>query len=333
MPVADQALAFWTVAPGRGELRAEPLPQTPAGCVRVRTLYSGISRGTEALVFNGRVPASEWQRMRAPFQAGDFPAPVKYGYMSVGEVVEGPAEYRGRRVFCLYPHQSEYVVPADAVAPLPDRLPPARAVLGANMETALNAVWDATPRPGERISIIGAGVVGCLAASLCARIPGCDVELVDVNPARAAMAEALGARFRHSDDAGDDRDRVLHASGTPAGLRRALDLAGDEAEIIELSWYGDQSVELPLGARFHSGRLTLRASQVGGLPPAMRPRWTFRRRLDTALRLLTDPRYDVLITGESTFETLPETLARLALRPGDTLCHRIRYPHQEGSDV
>lgn len=333
MPWTSHTHAFWIAAPGRGEIRRQALPPQGPDAVRVRSLYSAISRGTESLVFNANVPESEWTRMRAPFQEGDFPAPVKYGYMNVGRVLDGPPELLGRDVFCLYPHQSEYIVPAQAVTPLPEGLPPARAVLGANMETALNAVWDATPRPGERISVIGAGVVGCLAAALCGRFPGAEVELVDVNPARAGIAAALGVEFRLSHRASGDRDRILHASGSPDGLRQALALAGADAEVVEMSWFGRRQVTLPLGENFHSGRLMLRASQVGRLPAPMQPRWTLRRRLETALRLLLDPAFDILISGESDFEDLPPTLARLAREPGDTLCHRIRYSNQEASDV
>ncbi len=325
--------AFWIVAPGRGEIRSQPAPERGADEVRVRSLYSAISRGTESLVFRGKVPESEWSRMRAPFQEGDFPAPVKYGYMNVGEVVEGPAGLLGRAVFCLHPHQSEYVVPTAAVTPLPAGLPPPRAVLAANMETALNAVWDAAPRAGERVTVIGAGVVGCLAAWLCRNMPGTTVELVDIDPARAGIATALDVPFRHPEEARPDADRVLHASGSPQGLRQALTLAGTEALIVELSWYGTQDVALPLGEAFHSRRLTIRSSQVGRLPADMAPRWDYRRRLETALRLLCDPRLDALITGESAFDELPGTLARLSHEPGDTLCHRIRYDTRDAFHV
>jgi threonine dehydrogenase-like Zn-dependent dehydrogenase len=322
----DHALAYWISAPGQGEIRREPLPAPGAGEVLVRTLYSGISRGTELLVFRGEVPASEHVRMRAPFQMGDFPAPVKYGYASVGEVERGPDSLVGRTVFCLHPHQTRYVVPAAAVTPLPDGVPAARAVLAANMETALNGAWDAAPRLGDRIAVVGAGTLGCLVAWLLARLPGCELELVDVNPARARVAAALGASFALPDAARGDADVVVHASGAPAGAATALALAGFEATVIELSWFGAASVTLPLGGAFHSRRLTLRSSQVGHVATAQRARWTPRRRLDTALALLGDAALDVLITGEDRFETLPAVMARLAQSPDDgTLCHRIRY--------
>ena len=319
------ARSFWIEQPGSGRLREAPLPAAGAGEVLVRTRYSGISRGTESLVFAGQVPASQYHAMRAPFQEGEFPGPVKYGYISVGDVEAGPASLRGRTVFCLHPHQDRYVVAAGAVTPLPDGVPPGRAVLAANMETAVNALWDARPRVGERIVVIGGGVLGMLAAWLCRKIPGARVTLADINPARQATAEALGVDFAEPRALEGDADLVLHASGHPAGLRSALALAALEARIVELSWYGEQPVELPLGEGFHARRLTLRSSQVGRIPPDMAPRWSHGERMALALSLLADPALDALITGESPFEELPGLLARLTREPGDTLCHRIRY--------
>jgi hypothetical protein len=322
---ATAARAYWLAAPGRGELRTESLAAGEPGTALVRSLYSGISRGTESLVFRGEVPQSEYQRMRAPFQAGDFPGPVKYGYCSVGVAEEGPAELLGRPVFCLYPHQTRYRVPASALYPLPEAVPPGRAVLAANLETAVNGLWDGAPRIGDQIAVVGAGTLGCLTAWLAARIPGCRVELIDLNPRRAGIAAALGAGFAEPGQAARDADLVIHASGSPAGLVLALDLAGVEASVLELSWYGTRQVQLPLGQAFHQRRLSLRSSQVGGINPAQGARWDHHRRMTLALSLLTDPVLDRLITGEDPFERLPEVQARLAGDPGDTLMHRIRY--------
>jgi threonine dehydrogenase-like Zn-dependent dehydrogenase len=319
------ARAFWVVEPGRGEIRAEHLPPRAAGDVVVRTIYTGISRGTESLVFLGHVPRSEHARMRAPFQAGDFPGPVKYGYINVGLVEEGPPGLVGETVFALYPHQTRYVVPADAVHPVPRDVPASRAVLTAHLETALNGLWDARPHLGDRIHVIGAGTVGCLVAWLAGRIPGCAVTLVDVQPSRATVADALGVAFAGPDDVGDDADLVVHASGAPEGLALALGVAADEATVVEMSWYGDRRVPLPLGEAFHARRLRLVSSQVGRVAASQRARWDCRRRLALALSLLADPALDILITGESAFDQLPDIMARLARSPGDALCHRIRY--------
>lgn len=320
--------AFWVREAGVGEIREDVLEPPVAGQVLVRALYSGISRGTESLVFRGQVPESQHQAMACPFQEGAFPGPVKYGYMSVGvveEVGDGPRELVGRTVFCLYPHQDRYVVPADAVQPLPDTVPPSRAVLAANVETAVNGVWDAAPGVGDRVVVVGGGVVGMLAAWLMRDLPGVDLTLVDPDPTRAAVAKALGLTWAPEAPSRGDADVVLHASGSPEGLRDALAAAGTEASITELSWYGDRSVPLSLGGAFHSRRLSIRSSQVGRIPPERAPRWTHRRRLGLALRLLEAPELDELISGESPFEELPDVMGRLATGPSGTLCHRIRY--------
>jgi threonine dehydrogenase-like Zn-dependent dehydrogenase len=321
----DGARAYWVAEPGRGEVRAEAVPAPGPDDALVRTLFSGISRGTESLVFRGEVPPSEYRTMRAPFQAGEFPGPVKYGYCSVGVVEAGPAELRGRAVFCLHPHQTRYCVPAAALHPLPDGVPPGRAVLAANLETAVNALWDAAPRLGDRIAVVGAGTLGCLCAWLAARIPGCHVDLVDTNAARAAVAAALGAAWHRPGELAPGHDLVIHASGHPDGLAEGLRLAGFEATVLELSWYGTRLVPVALGQAFHQRRLTLRSSQVGSVATAQRARWDARRRMALALSLLSDPTLDRLVTGEDAFEDLPAVQARLARAPGDTLTHRIRY--------
>ena len=320
---------FWIRAPGHGEIVTAELPPRQADQVLVRTKYSGISRGTEALVFRGEVPPSQHDSMRAPFQEGDFPGPVKYGYMSVGEVEEGPDELVGRMVFCLYPHQDLYCVPADAVALVPGDVPVTRAVLAAHMETAVNAVWDSGVTVGDRVAVIGVGVVGLLVAWLCRQIPGTRVTALDVNPARMSVAQTLDidcemASETHPAGAGEC-DLVFHASGRPEGLSHALGLAGPEGTIVELSWYGNRAVALPLGEDFHSRRLTIKSSQVGRLPASRQPRWNHRSRLRLALELLRDPALDVLLTGESDFADLPDVLTTLSDNPGDTLCHRVRY--------
>jgi NADPH:quinone reductase-like Zn-dependent oxidoreductase len=323
--MTSDARAFWVRSPGHGEIRSAQLPRRRSDEVLVRTRCSGISRGTESLVFAGRVPADQHAAMRAPFQEGDFPGPVKYGYLNVGEVAEGPPELRGRTVFCLYPHQSAYVVPASAVTVVPPGVPARRAVLAGTVETAVNALWDAAPLIGDRIAVLGAGMVGCSVAALLARLPGVRVQLVDVDAGRAAVAEALGVPFALPPDAAGGCDLVVHASASAAGLRRSLELLAPEGTVIELSWYGDREVGLALGGAFHSGRLTIRSSQVGTVSPA-RPRRTFADRLALALDLLRDPAFDALITGESPFEQLPDVLARTVAGELPGLCHLITYP-------
>lgn len=320
-----EAQAFWVVAPGRGEIRPQPLRSLEPDELLIRMLVSGISRGSEGLVFRGEVPESEWQRMRCPFQQGEFPAPVKYGYSAVGVVEDGPAGDIGRRVFCLHPHQDRFIVPREAVVDVPAGVSDRRAALAANMETAINGLWDATPGPGDRIAVIGAGVVGCLAAALAARLPGSEVELIDINPARESVATALGCHFATPQAARAETDLVIHASGTPEGLSAALEIAGFEATVLEMSWYGTRTVSLALGGAFHSRRLTLRSSQVGSIPSHRVARWTRRRRLALALSLLRDPAFEVLFSGESAFSALPNLMRQLTATSAGVLCHTLRY--------
>ncbi len=300
------------------------LPDPGPDDVVVRTRWSAISRGTELLVYRGGVPAGQAERMRAPFQVGDFPGPVTYGYLAVGVVESGPADLVGRDVFCLHPQHTRFVVPASAVSVVPDDVPAGRAVLAGTVETAVNALWDAGPRVGDRIAVVGAGMVGCSVAALLATIPGVRVELVDVDASRASVAVALGVGFAAPADALGDCDLVFHTSATPAGLARSLELLGVEGEVIEMSWYGDREVSVPLGEGFHAGRLAVRSSQVGMVSGARRARRTYADRMALALRLLADDRFEAIVTDTVPFEALPETMARLAAgAPG--LAVRVDY--------
>ncbi len=312
------AAALWCTGPYRTEIR----PATLGEGVLVEALFSGISRGTENLVAQGGIPASEHDSMRGPGMEGDFPFPVKYGYCSVGRVAEG--RMKGSAVFALFPHQTLYRLPEAMLTPLPAALPPERAVLAANMETALNILWDSGAGAGDRIVVIGAGVVGVLVASLAARLPGADVTLVDINPRRAAIAETLGLAFCLPQDAPQNCDVVIHTTASEAGLAQALAIAGMNATVVEASWHGDRQVAVPLGQSFHSRRLRLVSSQVGQIPPERQPRWTYARRLAKALDLLCDPRFDHLISGETAFDDLVGNYAAI-LTADETLCHRIRY--------
>ena len=311
-----EALAFWTVARCRGELRPEAVVTATADRVLVQTLYSGISRGTEALVFGGRVPASQHETMRAPLMGGAFPFPVKYGYSAVGQ------DPSGARVFVLHPHQNRFLAPRAMCLAVPDQVPTRRAVLAANMETALNILWDAAPLAGERVLVIGAGVVGLLTAFLLARLPATRVTVCDIDPSRATIAASFGCAFASPAQAPGEQELVVHASGSEAGLALALDRAAFEARIVEASWFGDRAPALKLGEAFHSRRLRIVGSQVGQIALPMRGRRNFTERLSTALELLTDPRLDALLEPPTPFERLPETMPRL-LAGG--LCHVVSY--------
>ena len=322
---ADIAQALWYVAPGRVEIREERLAAPRPGEVRVRALFGALSRGTEALVLAGRVPESEFERKRAPFMGGRFPFPVKYGYATVGRIENGPQEQLGRIVFALHPHQHLFNIPESAIVALPETVLPQRAVLAANMETALNAVWDSAAGPADRIAIVGAGTVGALVAFLCGGLAGAEVMLVDINERRAELAQKLGVRFAKPETAKGDCDLVVHASGTAAGLRTALALAGEEATVLELSWYGDTPVAAPLGGAFHSRRLRLISSQVGQVASSHRPRWTHNRRLAAAIDLLADSRLDALLAPMVSFYDLPRRLPDILDARNGVVCQLISY--------
>jgi threonine dehydrogenase-like Zn-dependent dehydrogenase len=323
-----EARALWLQEPGVAELRRVELPDPGPDEVLVRTLRSAVSRGTETLVFRGGVPPDQYERMRAPFQEGDFPGPLKYGYLNVGVVEQGPPLLVGRTVFCLHPHQTAYVVPASAVVEVPEGVPPERAVLAGTVETAVNALWDAAPLVGDRVAVVGAGMVGLCVARLLVGIPGVEVTVVDVDPGRAAVASAVGARFAPPAEAPGGRELVVHASASSAGLQLSLDLLAPEGTVVELSWYGDAEVGLRLGGAFHSGRLSIRASQVGTVSPARRGSRSPSERLALALELLRDPAFDALVSGTSRFEELPQVLGSLADGSLPAVCHVITYDEE-----
>jgi threonine dehydrogenase-like Zn-dependent dehydrogenase len=322
----NEARALWYTASGRAAIRPVVLTEPGPDQALVRTLWSGLSRGTERLVFEGRISPSESERMRAPLQEGDFPHPVKYGYCAVGIVEAGPDDgLAGRTVFVLHPHQNRFVAPVALLNVVPATVPPRRAILAANMETALNALWDSGAGPGDRILVVGAGLVGCLVAFLAAQLPGAEVTLVDIDPSRRSAAERLGAAFEHPSAAPDGRDVVFHCSATASGLSCALAAAGTEAAVVEMSWYGDQPVAAPLGGDFHARRLRLVSSQVGQVAPSRRSRWTHRRRMAKALDLLADERLDGLITEEVAFADLPVRLPDLLAPRAPGLATAISY--------
>jgi hypothetical protein len=325
----DRWTAYWTMAPRHGVLRTEPARAPRENEALVRSICSGISHGTEMLVHAGNVPPEVADSMRAPFQAGNWPGPVKYGYLSVGLVEEGPAHLKGRRVFCLHPHQDRYVVPASALTPVPDEVPSDRAVLAGTVETGINALWDAAPRIGDRVAVVGAGMVGGIIAALLRTFPLERLQLVDVNPARSVLADAINVKLVHPNDAAAENDLVFHCSASESGLARSLQLLGNEAELIELSWYGMNQPRVPLGATFHSRRLTIKASQVGAVAASRRARRTPGDRLALAMRLLEDPIFDTFITGHAPFGALPQIMESIFNGDAETLCQVIDYPGPE----
>lgn len=319
------ATALWITGQCRSELRTAPEPTLNTGEVLVRTLFSAISRGTERLVFEGRVPASEHERMTCPMQDGTFPFPVKYGYCAVGEVVTGPDDLIGRTIFALHPHQDVFTAPAAMVTPVPAHIPPKRATLAANMETALNALWDAGAGPADRIVVIGAGLIGCLVAHLAARLPGARVTLVDIDETRRDLAAKLGLDFALPAQLSDEADIAFHTSAAPSGLDTAIASVGLEGKVVEMSWYGDAPTPVKLGGTFHSRRISLLSSQVGQVSPSRRARWTYADRIAAAIALLNDPRLDALVEDEISFQELPARLGDILAPGASGLAPVVRY--------
>lgn len=317
--------ALWYTAPGKAELRQTAMPAPASNQVLVKTLFSGLSRGTERLVFEGKVPAAEYARMRLPTQEGEFSFPVKYGYAAVGMVEEGPAALKGKTVFALHPHQERFVIPAADAVVVPSSVPARRAVLAANLETALNILWDGHAAPADRIVIIGGGLVGLLTAALATGLPGAEVTVVDKDKSRADLAKRIGAAFSLPENAPHDADLVVNASASEAGLCLGIELAGTEATVIEASWHGDKPVSVPLGGKFHSRRLRILSSQVGTLPADRRARWTHARRMEATLRLLADERFDALLGEEVAFDHLPRELPRLLAPDAAGVGALVRY--------
>ncbi len=323
--VKDIARSLWYVGPGRAEIREEALPPPAPGEMRIRALHSAISRGTEALIQAGRVPESEYERMRAPAMAGAFPFPVKYGYASVGRVEAGPGELAGKTVFALHPHQCKFnIAVGRGAAVARGRAAAARGARGQHGDCAERGLGRAAG-PADRIAIVGAGVVGVLVGYLCGRLAGAEVTLIDIDPSRAAIARALGVEFAAPRNAPRDCDVVFHTSGNAQGLATAIDLAGNEATIVEMSWYGAGTVGLSLGGAFHSRRLKLISSQVGQVSPSRRPRWTHARRLAAALALLADPNLDALLAPAVAFDDLPAQLPRILQAGSGVLCQIVNY--------
>jgi threonine dehydrogenase-like Zn-dependent dehydrogenase len=323
-----EAHAYWVTESGHGELRPEAIPTPGPKEALVRTLYSGVSRGTERVVHEGRVPERVADLMHAPHQEGDFPGPVKYGYLSVGVVEEGPEDWTGKTVFSLHPHQDFYVVPTNQLTAIPEDVPARRAVLTGIVEVAINALWEAGPRLGDRVAVVGGGLVGGVLATLLRKYPLGRLQLVDSDPAKRVLAEKLNIDFALPDEAENDCDIVFHCSASNAGLKLSLQLAGDDSDVIELSWFADKEVTLPLGEDFHARRLTIRSSQVGAVALPRRHRRTNAQRLQLAAATLKDPLFDTFLSSECQFQNLPTTLVKLFEKPGG-FCHVVAYPKPE----
>ena len=318
------------------EIRDETVGRPGPGEVRIHAIASGLSHGTEMLVFRGEVPTD--LALDLPTLAGSYAFPIKFGYASVGRVVEtgaGVTELApGDHVFVHHPHQQEYVVRAAAAVRLPKRLPPELGVFLANCETALNVVLDAHPYLGDEVAVFGQGVVGLLVTQLMERA-GAAVTAVEPIAVRRELAlrggaedavtpEAAAARIATRTN-GRGADVVIEASGNGGALQLAIDAAAFQASVVVCSWYGSKPVSLDLGSRFHRQRLRLVSSQVSRLDPALAPRWDRQRRLDTALALLEELVLGPLISHRIPFAKAAEAYELVDQRPEETVQVILTY--------
>lgn len=318
-----QARAIWYTGDGSGVALRDANMGT--GELLLKTVASGLSRGTERTVAQGMVPRSEWDRMALPTQEGSFALPIKYGYACVARIVQGPPDILNRLVFTMHPHQNLFRAHRDAVHVLPVDLPIRRATLAANMETALNAIWDAQVPNGAPVAVIGGGLIGCLVAYLANRIGKSDVTLIDKIGERAKTASELRVSFATATNRLSPCHTVFHTSGSEQGLKDAIHALDFEGQVVEMSWYGDREISVPLGGTFHAQRLSIRCSQVGHVAPSRRASTTYADRMRTAIGLLDDPALDVLLTHDIAFENAERDLPLRLAADADGIATTISY--------
>ena len=330
--IREQARRLVYPGPFRAQIVPVQLASLKKGHVLVKAVFGGISRGTESLVFQGKVPQSEWANMRCLHQDGEFEFPVSYGYSLVGSVVE-TANASGRlrvgdRVFVMHPHQNEIVVEEHYCNVLPAGLPDERAVLSANAETALNAIWDAGLTRGDTVAVFGAGVLGLLIAVIAAKRIDSQIVVIDRLDDRRETVERLGLRFLGPSDEIEYRenfDCIFNTTASGEALQNAINLANFEGRIMEVSWYGNKPVELCLGGRFHSQRLSIISTQVGSVSKQMRPDVSPADRMQLAMAELLDARFDYLLEPPIAFKKLPEAIAGILGENKNALCQLISY--------
>ena len=306
-------------------MRDGRVPEPGPGQVLVRALASGVSQGTELLLYRGQGPTPFDPSLDAP---GAPMYPRRYGYAWVGEVVDGPSDRlpRGTRVFALAPHGDLHAINVGDARPIDASIPPRRAVLAASLETAVTCVWDSGVQLGDAVVVLGGGVVGLLVARLAAAAGG-RVRVVEPSPRRRAVAQALGveAVSPEEDDPRADADVVVEATGNPAVLDRAIAHAAHEAVVVVASFYGARVAPVALGADFHRRRLRLLSSQVSSLPASRAARWTTARRFDLVRSLLRDRSLDALVEGAHSFDDARAVFERLDGAPGDAIQTVFEY--------
>jgi len=315
--------ALWHINPVSSDiLRSEPEIQKNQ-CL-LQSKYSLISVGTERTVSMGKVPVDLHDSMAVPYMKGAFSFPVKYGYSLVGKVLKGPSEWMGRNVHLMHPHQDYCYSNLSDLFILPPTIPLKRATLISNMETAVNAIWDSQVSIGDRVVVVGFGLIGSLVALIVRQIPGVEVQVVEIDKSRQQVARSLG--FGVSDSCKKNHfDMAFHASGSATGLQNAIDAVGLEGPIIELSWYGNRKVDISLGTTFHSLRKQLISSQVSFIPSTKQSGWDFKRRKKTVLNLLHNPVFDHLLDTEVPFKESPSVFEKIRNNDWEPLTCVVKY--------
>ncbi len=306
------AHALWHVDPAHSVLRQQTLGKlTPGECL-VKTRFSMVSLGTERLVCKGGMSPEAYGPMTVPYMQGAFSFPLTYGYSLTGEVIDGPQEWLGERVHAMHPHQDLCVIHSHDLTVVPGNVPLDRAVLASNLETAVNGVWDGQPIMGQRVLVIGYGLIGALIAHLVKPIPGIELHIHDIRGSRKELAIANG---HHVWDAAEsqpgDYDLIFHTSASSAGLQFAIDHTREEGRVIEMSWYGNQTVNLDLGASFHYGRNRIISSQVSRIASPALPHFDHHRRKSLIFQLLADDAYHKFLGEGIVFDQSPSFFSDL----------------------
>lgn len=324
-----QSKSLWFKNQFHAVMETEMLPVLPPNkkknsCL-IKTLFTAISPGTEYLVYSGGVPKKLYVEMRCPYMGGDFSFPIKYGYSLVGQVLDGPTSLKGKLIHTLHPHQDYARISAEDVYVIPDGISPQRATLASNMETALNAIWDSGVNIGDKVLIVGFGIIGSLIARILSFIPQVEVDVLDVQPAKITLIEQLGFSI-YKEEKEKKYDLAFHTSGSGPGLQTSINNVGLEGKIIETSWYGDKEVNLCLGETFHSQRKLIISSQVSHLPACKSARWDYKRRKEVVFQLLLHPEFDAHITHTIAFHNLPKLFQSLKKNRCQELSYLVYYP-------
>ncbi len=338
-----ESRSLWLTAPKMVEFRTETIPPPGSGEIRVQTIASALSQGTEMLVYRGEVPVD--LPLDLPALSGSFAFPIKYGYATVGRVLDLGDDVtgfaRGDAVFVHHPHQSTFVVPtnpADGPAPvrLPDDLDPLLGLFVANLETAVNVLLDSGIRLGETALVFGQGTVGLLIAQLLRHAGAGQVIVVDPLERRRTLAFKLGVDVALEPGSemlervmelteGRGADVAIEVSGSGAALQSAIESVAVEGTVVVVSWYGTKTVSLALGEHFHRGRVRIRSSQVGRISPELSARWDHARRLRLSVELLPRLELSELISHRFRFDEAADAYRLVDERPGNAVQVILTY--------